>query len=142
MWTATTSESNTAIGRGLPLWPYSASESVGRAREISRPKCLSNLSIGFVDIPYRFSSVPPAEIQIRLYQTWRHGSGPAFVVVGTLDQEDRTGMLAAPPRFQIQRGPRGLVRGSGECARVLLLSGGRGWRGGGQDCLSRILSEY
>src|SRR5262249_3836548 len=93
----TTSESNTAINRGLPFWPYSASESVGRARIAQPSKMPINLSIGFVDIPYRASSVPPGEIQIRLYENMAHGSGPAFVVVGTLDQEDRTGMLAAKP---------------------------------------------
>ena len=132
----TTSESNTAIGRGLPLWPYSASESVGRARDNQPSKMPINLSIGFVDIPYRFSSVPPAEIQIRLYQNMAHGSGPAFVVVGTLDQEDRTGMLAARPAFKFNADHEDLYVGQESAARVLLLSGGRGGgegRGGGQD---------
>ena len=144
----TTSESNTAIGRGLPLWPYSASESVGRARDNQPSKMPINLSIGFVDIPYRFSSVPPAEIQIRLYQNMAHGSGPAFVVVGTLDQEDRTGILAARPAFKFNADHEDLYVGQESAARVLLLSGGRGGggggRGGGQDAYHgffRILTE-
>ena len=141
----TTSESNTAIGRGLPLWPYSASESVGRARDNQPSKMPINLSIGFVDIPYRFSSVPPAEIQIRLYQNMAHGSGPAFVVVGTLDQEDRTGILAARPAFKFNADHEDLYVGQESAARVLLLSGGRG--GGGRRArrragwLSRVLSN-
>ena len=121
----TTSESNTAIGRGLPLWPYSASESVGRARDNQPSKMPLNLSIGFVDIPYRFSSVPPAEIQMRLYQNMAHGSGPAFVVVGTLDQEDRTGILAARPVFKFNAEHEDLYVGQESAARVLLLSGGQ-----------------
>ena len=147
----TTSESNTAIGRPLPFWPYSASESVGRARDNQPSKMPINLSIGFVDIPYRFSSVPPAEIQIRLYQNMAHGSGPAFVVVGTLDQEDRTGILAAKPAFEFHKQHEDLYVGQESAARVLLLSGGggrggagRGGRGGGQDSYHgffRILTE-
>lgn len=145
----TMSESNTAIARGLPLWPYSASESVGRARDNQPSKMPINLSIGFVDIPYRFSSVPPAEIQIRLYQNMAHGSGPAFVVVGTLDQEDRTGILAAKPAFKFHAEHEELYVGQESAARVLLLSGGGrggggGGRGGGQDSYHgffRILSE-
>lgn len=147
----TTSESNTAIARGLPLWPYSASESVGRARDNQPAKMPINLSIGFVDIPYRLSSVPPAEIQMRLYQNMAHGSGPAFVVVGTLDQQDRTGMLAAKPVFKFHAEHEDLYVGQESAARVLLLSGGGGrgaggggGRGGGQDAYRgffRMLSE-
>lgn len=146
----TTSESNTSINRALPLWPYSASESVGRARDGQPSKMPINLSIGFVDIPYRFASVPPAEIQIRLYQNMAHGSGPAFVVVGTLDQEDRTGILAARPVFKFHAEHEDVYVGQESAARVLLLSsgggrgGGGGGRGGGQDSYHgffRILSE-
>jgi hypothetical protein len=133
------------------MWPYSASESVGRARDSQPSKMPINLSIGFVDIPYRFSSVPPAEIQMRLYQNMAHGSGPAFVVVGTLDQEDRTGILAAKPAFEFHKQHEDLYVGQESAARVLLLSGGggrgaggRGGRGGGQDSYHgffRMLAE-
>jgi hypothetical protein len=128
----TTSESNTAVTRSLPLWPFSASESVLRARTTQPSKMPINLSIGFVDIPYRFASVPPAEIQIRLYENMAHGSGPAFVVVGTLDQEDRTGILAAKPAFKFHADHEDLYVGQESAARVLLLSGGRGGGGGGR----------
>jgi hypothetical protein len=56
-----------------------------------------------------------------------HGSGPAFVVVGTLDQEDRTGMLAARPAFKFNADHEDLYVGQESAARVLLLSGAR-WR--------------
>jgi hypothetical protein len=133
----TTFESNTGVGRTLPLWPYSASENVGRAR-ISQPdKMPINLSIGFVDIPYRFAMVPPAEVQIRLYQNMAHGSGPAYTVVGTLDQEDMTGINAARPVFKFHADNKELYVGQESAARVLLLAGGQtNYRG-----LFRILSE-
>jgi hypothetical protein len=47
-----TSESNTAIDRALPMWPYSASDNVNRARNSGPSKMAFNLAIGFVDIPY------------------------------------------------------------------------------------------
>jgi hypothetical protein len=70
-----------------------------------------------------------------------HGSGPAFVVVGTLDQEDRTGILAARPAFKFSADHEDLYVGQESAARVLLLSSGRP---GGQDSyhgIFRILTE-
>lgn len=132
-----TSESNTAVNRALPMWPYSASDNVNRARTSQPGKMAFNLSIGFVDIPYRFVTVPPAEIQIRLYQNMAHGAGPAFVAVGTLDQEDRQGLLAAKPVFEWHKRHADLYVGQESAARVLLLGGRQAsYRG-----FFRILSE-
>src|SRR5260370_271706 len=82
------------------MWPYSAGDNVNRARNSEPSKMAFNLAIGFVDIPYRFVTVPPPEIRARLYQNMAHGAGPAFVVVGTLDQQDQIGLLAAKPVFE------------------------------------------
>src|SRR5688572_7122769 len=60
------SESNTAVGRPLPLWPYSASDNVSRALGSEPGKLAVNLSMSFVDFPWRYVHVPPAEIQMRL----------------------------------------------------------------------------
>ncbi|MGH9160648.1 MAG: hypothetical protein ACRD2X_11785 [Vicinamibacteraceae bacterium] len=131
------SESNTGLDRPLPLWPYSASDNVGRARNSQPDKMAVNLAIGFVDIPYRFVTVPPAEIQMRLYQNMAHGSGPAFVALGTLDQEDMSGIRAARPVFQFHAAHEELYVGQESAARVLLFGeGGDNYRG-----LFRILSE-
>ncbi len=132
-----TSESNTALGRPLPLWPYSASDNVNRARNSEPSKMAFNLSIGFVDIPYRMVSVAGPEIQARLYQNMAHGAGPAFVVLGTLDQEDETGIAAARLVFAWHQEHSDLYVGQENRARVLLLGGhGDAYRG-----FFRLLSE-
>jgi hypothetical protein len=117
------SESNTAVTRPLPMWPYSASDNVNRARNSQPDKMAVNLAIGFVDIPYRFVTVPPAEIQMRLYQNMAHGSGPAFVALGTLDQQDMSGIEAARPVFRFHAAHEDLYAGQESAARVLLFSG-------------------
>jgi hypothetical protein len=43
------SECNTAVGRPLPLWPYSASDNGNRARNSEPDKMLLNLCMSFVD---------------------------------------------------------------------------------------------
>jgi len=132
-----TSESNTAIDRALPMWPYSASDNVNRARNSEPSKMAFNLAIGFVDIPYRFVTVPPPEIRARLYKNMAHGGGPAFVVVGTLDQQDLGGLLAAEPVFEWHKQHAEFYVGQQSAARVLLLSGRQAsYRG-----FFRILSE-
>ncbi len=117
------SESNTSVDRPLPMWPYSASDNVNRARNSQPEKMALNLSIGFVDIPYRFATVPAPEIELRQYQNMANGAGPAFVALGTLDQEDRSGLLAAKPAFQWHKDHEDLYVGQQSAARVLLLAG-------------------
>jgi hypothetical protein len=65
------------------------------------------------------------------------GAGPAFVALGTLDQEDRSGILAARPVFQWHARHQDLYVGQQSAARVLLLTGStNSYRG-----FYRILSE-
>jgi hypothetical protein len=131
------SESNTAVGRPLPLWPYSASDNVNRARTSEPTKMAFNLCMSFVDFPWRFVTVPPAEIQLRLYQNLANGGPPALAMLGTMDQEDRNALLAAQPVFQWHARHEGLYVGQQSAARVLLLRGNQNsYRG-----LFRLLSE-
>jgi hypothetical protein len=132
------SESNTAVGRALPLWPYSASDNVNRARNSEPGKMAINLSMSFVDYPWRFVSVPPQEMQLRLYQNLAHGGPPAIAMVGTLQQEDRQSLLAARPVFQWHARHEDLYVGQQSAARILLLGGGNqaAYRG-----FFRLLSE-
>ncbi len=116
------SESNTAVGRALPLWPYSASDNVGRSLGSEPDKLAINLSMNFVDYPWRYASVPQPEIQLRLYQNMAHGGPPAVAVVGTMNQEDRQGLLAAKPIFQWHARHEDLYVGTGNAGRVLLLA--------------------
>ena len=132
------SESNTAVGRALPLWQYSASDNVNRALNSEPGKMAFNLSMSFVDYPWRYAHVPQAETQLRLYQNMAHGGPPAYAMVGTMDQEDRQGLIAARPVFQWHRDHEDLYVGQKSAARVLLLAGGdtASYRG-----FFRLLSE-
>ena len=118
------SESNTAVGRPLPLWPYSASDNVNRALGSEPGKIPINLSMSFVDYPWRYAHVPQPEIQLRLYQNMAHGGPPAFAMVGTMDQQDRHGLIAAKPVFEWHAAHEDLYVGQKNAARVLLLAGG------------------
>jgi hypothetical protein len=116
------SESNTAVGRALPLWPYSASDNVSRSVGSEPGKIAINLSMSFVDFPWRYAHVPQPEMQLRLYQNMAHGGPPAIAVVGTMHQEDRQGLLAAKPVFQWHQRHEDLYIGQSNAARVLLLA--------------------
>lgn len=130
-------ESNTSVTRPLPLWPYSASDNVNRSRSSRPDKMVINLCMGFVDYPWRFVTVPPAEVRLRLHQSLAHGGPPALAMVGTMDQEDRSALLAARPVFQWHAGHEDLYVGQRSAARVLLLPGERdAYRG-----FFRLLSE-
>src|SRR5690606_10012038 len=90
------------------------------------------------DYPWRFVTVPQAEIQLRLYQNIAHGGPPALAVVGTPDQEDRRAMIAAKPIFEWHAQHEELYVGQENAARVLLLNmgGQNSYRG-----FFRLLSE-
>ena len=132
------SESNTAVGRALPMWPYSASDNVNRARGSEPGKIAINLSMSFVDYPWRYAHVPQAETQLRLYQNMAHGGPPAFAMVGPTNQQDRHGLIAAKPVFEWHKKHEDLYVGQKNAARVLLLAGGdtASYRG-----FFRLLSE-
>ena len=116
------SESNTAVGRPLPLWPYSASDNVSRSIGSEPDKVAINLSMSFVDFPWRYTHVPAAEMQLRLYQNMAHGAPPAIAVVGTMEQADRQGLLAAKPVFDWHRTHEDLYVGQQNAGRVLLVA--------------------
>jgi hypothetical protein len=118
------SESNTAVGRPLPLWPYSASDNVSRALGSEPDKVAINLAMSFVDYPWRYAHVSQAETQLRLYQNMAHGGPPAVVVVGTMAQQDRNGLLAATPVFAWHARHEDLYVGQKNAARVLLMATG------------------
>ncbi|MCC7176230.1 MAG: hypothetical protein IT159_13650 [Bryobacterales bacterium] len=133
------SESNTSLDRTMP-WPYASSDNVNRGRNSQPGKMAVDLSIGFVAISNRFVTVPPAEIQLRAWQNMAHGGGPTFVALGTLDQEDMTGINAARPVFRWHAEHADLYAGQESAARVLLLPA-QGRRGNDYRGFFRILSE-
>jgi len=117
------SESNTAVGRALPLWPYSASDNVERAFGSEPTKMSFNLCMSFIDYAWRFVTVPPGEIRLRLHQNLAHGAPPALVVLGTMDQQDRQSLVAGKSIFEWHEKHPELYTGQKSAARVLLMNG-------------------
>jgi hypothetical protein len=130
------SESNTAVARPLPLWPYSASENVNRARNSQPGKMAVNLNMQFVDFWWRFATVPAGEIALRSWQNLAHGGALTLAINGTFDQQDRQALEAARPIFHWAADHEQYFVGQSSAARVLLLGGGEGFRG-----LFRLLTE-
>jgi hypothetical protein len=133
------SESNTAVARPLPLWPYSASDRVNRARNSQPGKMAINLNMQFVDFWWRFATVPREEIALRCWENLANGGALTLAVNGTLDQQDRQAVETAKPIFRWAAVNEQYFVGQSSAARVLLLGGASGqepYRG-----LFRLLSE-
>lgn len=132
------SESNTGLDRPLPLWPYTSSGNVNRARNSQPAKMSVNLCMQFVDYAWRFATVPAGEIALRLWQNIAHGGALAFAINGTFDQQDRQAVETARPIFAWAAANQALLHGQQNTARVMLLSSGdqAGYRG-----LFRFLTE-
>jgi hypothetical protein len=139
------SESNTAVRRPLPLWPYSASDNVNRARNSEPGKMAVNLCMSFVDFPWRFATVPGAEVALRLWQNVAHGGAAALAMVGTMDQQDQQAMDAAKPVYTWLARNQEYFAGQQSAARVLLLErpprAGRGYGQNSYRGLFRLLTE-
>src|SRR5512134_1230402 len=139
------SESNTAVRRPLPLWPYSASDNVNRARNSEPDKMAFNLSMAFVDYPWRFATVPGPEVALRLWQNVAHGGAAALAMVGTMDQQDQQAMDAAKPVYAWLARNQEYFTGQRSAARVLLLgrpsNAGRGYGQNSYRGLFRLLTE-
>ncbi|MBL8175422.1 MAG: hypothetical protein JNK48_12180 [Bryobacterales bacterium] len=115
------SESNTAVARPLPLWPYSASDRVNRARNSQPAKMSVNLNMQFVDYWWRFATVPQPEIALRSWQMIAHGGALTFEVNGTLDLQDRQALETAKPIFRWVADHEQYYVRQQSTARVLLL---------------------
>lgn len=139
------SESNTAVNRPLPLWPYASSDNVNRARSSQPGKMSVNLCMQFVDYAWRFATVPPQEIALRLWQNIAHGGALALAVNGTLDQQDRQAIDAARPIFKWVADHQEFYSSQKNQARVLLLGApggtGRTFSQASYRGLFRLLSE-
>lgn len=135
------SESNTAVARPLPLWPYASSDNVNKARNSQPGKMSVNLCMQFVDYAWRFATVPAQEHPLRLWQNIAHGGALAFAINGTparFATRDLQGLDAARPVFEWAARNEKYLAGQESMARVVLLTGGgtEAYRG-----LFRFLSE-
>ena len=117
------SESNTAVARPLPLWPYASSDNVNRARNSEPSKMSINLNMQAFDFSWRFATVPAPEIALRFWQNVAHGGAAAFAVNGTLDLQDRQALETAKPIYRWLAENEQFYAGEQSVARVLLLGG-------------------
>lgn len=115
------SESNTAVNRPLPLWPYTSSDNVNRGRNSEPSKMSVNLNMQFVDFPWRFATVPRQEIALRAWQNLSHGGALTLAINGTFDQQDRQALTTMKPIFQWAAANEQYFGGQQSAARVLLL---------------------
>ncbi len=118
------SESNTALGRPLPLWPYTSSDNVNKARNSEPGKMSVNLCMQFVDYAWRFATVPDGEIRLRLWQNMAHGGALTLAINGTFAQQDRQAVEAARPIFEWAAKNEQYLYGQESQARVILLAQG------------------
>ena len=139
------SESNTAIDRPLPVWPYSASDNVNRARNSEPGKMAVNLNMQFVDYSWRFATVPSPEIALRMWENIANAGALTFEVNGTLDLQDRQALETAKPIFRWAARNEQYYAGQQSAARVLLLgtpsASGRTFGQNSYRGLFRLLSE-
>ena len=119
------SESNTAVGRPLPLWPYSASDNVSRALGSEPDKMAINLSMSFVDFPVALRErAAPGDAAAALPE---HGARRA--AGGRRRRDDGPGRIAPRsrrpgPSSQWHAQHEDLYVGQKNAARVLLLATG------------------
>ena len=95
------SESNTAVTRPLPLWPYSASDHVNRARNSQPEKMAVNLNMQFVRLRVALCHRSARwRSRSAAWQNLAHGGALTFEVNGTLDLQDRQALEAVKPIFR------------------------------------------
>jgi hypothetical protein len=97
---ALVSEADFYKWRPLPQWIYVASEQVNSALNTRPDKMSFDLVMPYQEMKYRFATTAGPGLRALLYQNIAQGAFPAFVVLGTMDQPDKTALKAVRPVFQ------------------------------------------
>lgn len=106
--------------RPLPQWTFIASEWVNSEMNTRTDKAIVDLVMPYQELKYRFGTVAGQSLRILLYQNLAHGTFPAFVVLGTPDQPDKSALNAVRPVFQFYEKNSGEFLGQKSAARVVL----------------------
>ncbi|NND08718.1 MAG: hypothetical protein HKN87_20280 [Saprospiraceae bacterium] len=117
---AIVSEADYYKWRSLPQWIYMGSEHVNRGLNTKPDKMVFDLVMPYQEMLYRFASTAGPGIRSFLYQNMAHGAFPAFVVLGTMDQPDKTALKAVRPIFQYYEKYGHEYVGQRSAARVIL----------------------
>jgi hypothetical protein len=141
---ALVSEADFYKWRPLPQWIYTASEQVNSALNTRPGKMSVDLVMPYQEMRYRFASTPGPGLRALLYQNMAQGAFPAFVVLGTMDQPDKTALKAVRPVFQFYDKYKQEYLGQKNASRVILYAQpGPSWSRDSGDYRGfyRLLSE-
>lgn len=117
----TRTECNTDIGRGP--WVYGASSNVRQNGGWGRT--VDNASVDFMAFRYRDSSVSPALMALRQWQSLANGGTLSLYIMGRLDNHRDVSTLAPTKRvFQFHREHEELFRRLASAAEVVLVQKG------------------
>lgn len=78
-------ESNTEIGRPLPLWQYSASSNTRNSHQPGSDIQVSNTTVDFLGFSYRHVAVSPWLQELRLWQNIANRGNVDYYLIGRLD---------------------------------------------------------
>ena len=119
-------ESNTAIDRSLPHWPYQASSNTKWAVGTYPEMISTSTSVDFIDFPYRHVSVSPEQQRLRLAQSLANGGQPDWYLIGRLDNKvDRTAFAPVRELFHYHAAHEDEYAHNRPVSDVLLLMEGR-----------------
>lgn len=82
-------ETQRAVDRPQPEWPYQAGDQAKWGKAYSRGKTVSSTSANFVDYAWRFASETGAYQDLRAAQQLANGATLDFYLLGVVDQDDR-----------------------------------------------------
>lgn len=117
---ALVSEADFYKWRALPQWTFTASERVNSEMNSRTDKMIVDLVMPYQEMKYRFGTVAGPGLRVLLYQNLAHGTFPAFVILGTPDQPDKTALNAVRPVFQFYEKHKGEFLEQKSAARVIL----------------------
>ncbi len=114
----TRTECNTDIGRGP--WVYGSSSNVRQNGGWER--VVDNASVDFMSFRYRDSSVSPALMALRQWQSLANGGGLSLYIMGRLDNHrDVSGFAPTKRVFQFHRAHEEVFRSLHSAAEVVLV---------------------
>jgi hypothetical protein len=115
-------ESNTEIGRPLPLWQYSASSNTRNSHQPGTSIRVTNTSVDFLGFPYRHVAVSPWLQELRLWQNIANRGNPDYYLIGRLDNhEDKSGFEHIKKVFRFAKEQEEELRGLESGARALVI---------------------
>ena len=115
-------ESNTALDRPLPHWPYSTSENSKWIRGSYPAFRASSCDVDFIDYPVRHVAISPAQQELRLVQGLANGAGLDYYLIGRLDNhEDQSGYPRVKKIFKFHKDHEKYYDQPDSVARIALI---------------------